>query len=125
MKIWIKEKHHKRPTQFTIKSEVNVADLLEVLITNEDFTSHWINSKPRDLNVILNGQSLQHDVTMATLQATVTANQCLVVEQDDTCKYSFNLRANNFYFVLLVQEKLAEYNIKPSAIHDASTITKG
>ena len=29
-----------------------------------------------------------------------------------------------FYFVLLVEERLAEYSITPCGIHDASTITK-
>ena len=57
-----------------------------MLINNDDFASHWIDPKPREINVTFNGTSLQHDVVMGTLQPAVTADQCIVVEQDDVCK---------------------------------------
>ena len=67
-----------------------------MLINNGDFSSYWVNPKPRNLDVILHGKSLQQDVTMDTLQATVTADQCLIVQQDD-----YNVRAKTIYIIII------------------------
>ena len=85
--IWVKEKHHKRPTQLEIRSDANIVKLIEMLIKDEDFSKYWTNPKPRDIDAKFNGESLQHDIIIGKLPK-VTAHQCIVVAQDDLCKYT-------------------------------------